>query len=64
MSAGGKALAYEMKEAMARMPYKELFGFKPTGGAAPLLLILGMSPSSREIKKGVRVLMGKRRSEE
>jgi hypothetical protein len=47
MSAGGKALAYEIKEAMAGMPYKELFGFKPTGGAAPLLLILGMSSPSK-----------------
>ncbi|GHJ83888.1 hypothetical protein NliqN6_0290 [Naganishia liquefaciens] len=40
MSAGGRALAHEVRGAMGTMPYRELFGFKPTSGSAPLLLIL------------------------
>lgn len=44
MSAGGRALAHEVRGAMGAMPFRDLFGFKPTSGSAPLLLILGESP--------------------
>ncbi|KAI5453637.1 vacuolar protein sorting-associated protein 45 [Naganishia albida] len=40
MSEGGRALAHEVKRQMGEMPYRELFGFKPTGGSSPVLLIL------------------------
>lgn len=43
MSEGGRALAHEVKRQMGEMPYRELFGFKPTGGSSPVLLILGES---------------------
>lgn len=40
MSAGGKKLAEQVHSAMNEQPYRELFGFKPTAGPPPLLLIL------------------------
>ena len=41
MSQGGRKLAGEVAAAMKEAPYRELFDFRGTGGAAPLLLILG-----------------------
>lgn len=40
MSSSGRKLAQELQRRMNEPPYRELFGFKPTAGPAPLVLIL------------------------